>query len=65
MPRGLRRFTLLSSDTFAVVTIANSLWDRPAARDLFLKAQKEARQQLDFIVWGYVVMLEHFSSPDQ
>src|SRR5215471_4212019 len=29
-------------------------------RDLFLKILEEVRQKFDFVVWGYVVMPEHF-----
>jgi putative transposase len=29
-------------------------------RDLFLKILEEVRQKYDFVVWGYVVMPEHF-----
>ena len=29
-------------------------------RDLFLKILEEVRRKFDFVVWGYVVMPEHF-----
>jgi putative transposase len=32
----------------------------PAQRDLFLKILEEVRRKYDFVVWGYVVMPEHF-----
>ena len=32
----------------------------PTQRDLFLKILEEVRKKYDFVVWGYVVMPEHF-----
>jgi len=62
MPKGLRRFQGGSERHF----ITSSCYHRQQflasarRRDLFLKILEEVRRKFDFVVWGYVVMPEHF-----
>jgi putative transposase len=62
MPKGLRRIQGGGDRHF----ITCSCYRRQAflgserRRDLFLKILEEVRQRYDFVVWGYVVMPEHF-----
>ena len=62
MPKGLKRFHSGGDEHF----ITSSCYHRQPflasarRRDLFLKILEEVRQKYQFVVWGYVVMPEHF-----
>ena len=62
MPKGLKRFHSGGDEHF----ITSSCYRRQPflasarRRDLFLNLLEEVRQKYQFVVWGYVVMPEHF-----
>ncbi len=62
MPKGLQRFH--SSDDEHFITCScyhhQPFLSSARRRDLFLKIFEEVRHKYQFIVWGYVVMPEHF-----
>jgi putative transposase len=66
MPQGLRRFHNTGQRHFTPgsspeLPKACSCYRRqPRRRDYFLKVFEEVRQKYDLVVWGYVVMPEHF-----
>jgi putative transposase len=64
MPKGLRRYHYHDgcSRHFITCSCYHRLQFLGSARrrDLFLQILEEVRQKFDFVVWGYVVMPEHF-----
>src|SRR5712671_6299653 len=62
MPKGLRRFHASGQRHFITCRCYRRQQFLGSAhrRDVFLKNLDEVRQQYDFVVWGYVVMPEHF-----
>jgi putative transposase len=62
MPKGLRRFHASGDRHFITCSCyrRQQFLGSARRRDLFLKILDEVRQQYDFVVWGYVVMPEHF-----
>src|SRR5262245_54880881 len=62
MPKGLRRFHSSGQRHFITCSCyrRQPLLGSPDRRDLFLTILEETRQKYDFVVWGYVVMPEHF-----
>jgi putative transposase len=62
MPKGLRRFHASGQRHFITCSCYRRQQFLGSAhrRDVFLKILDEVRQQYDFVVWGYVVMPEHF-----
>jgi REP element-mobilizing transposase RayT len=62
MPKGLRRFHASGQRRFITCSCyrRQQFLGSARRRDLFLNILDEVRQQYDFVVWGYVVMPEHF-----
>src|SRR5882672_9835065 len=62
MPKGLRRFHASGQRHFITCSCyrRQQFLGSTRCRDLFLRILDEVRQQYDFVVWGYVVMPEHF-----
>lgn len=62
MPKGLQRFHSSGHEHFITCSCYHRRPFLASARrrDLFLKILEEVRQKYQFIVWGYVVMPEHF-----
>lgn len=62
MPQGLRRFHSGGDEHFITCSCYHRqpFLSSARRRDLFLKILEEIRQKYQFIVWGYVVMPEHF-----
>ena len=62
MPKGLRRFHASGQRHFITCSCyrRQQFLGSARRRDLFVKILEEVRQQFDFVVWGYVVMPEHF-----
>jgi putative transposase len=62
MPQGLRRFHNTGQRHF-ITSSCYRCQPFPGSarrRDYFLKIFEEVRQKYDLVVWGYVVMPEHF-----
>ena len=62
MPKGLRRFHASGDRHFITCSCyrRQQLLGSARRRNLFLKILEEVRQKYNFVVWGYVVMPEHF-----
>jgi putative transposase len=62
MPKGLRRFHASGDRHFITCSCyrRQQFLGSARRRNVFLKILEEVRQQYDFVVWGYVVMPEHF-----
>jgi putative transposase len=62
MPKGLRRFHASGDRHFITCSCyrRQQFLGSALRRNVFLKILEEVRQQYDFVVWGYVVMPEHF-----
>jgi hypothetical protein len=62
MPQGLRRFHNTGQRHFITCSCyrRQPFLGSARRRDYFLKVFEEVRQKYDFVVWGYVVMPEHF-----
>jgi putative transposase len=62
MPKGLRRFHASGDQHFITCSCyrRQPFLGSARRRNLFLKILEEVRQKYDFVVWGYVVMPEHF-----
>jgi REP-associated tyrosine transposase len=62
MTKGLRRFHASGQRHFITCSCYHrqQLLGSAHRRDLFLKILEETRLRYDFVVWGYVVMPEHF-----
>jgi putative transposase len=62
MPKGLQRFHSSGQEHFITCSCYHRQPFLASARrrDLFLKVLDEVRRKYGFIVWGYVVMPEHF-----
>jgi putative transposase len=62
MPKGLRRFHSTGERHFITCSCyrRQPFLGSARRRDYFLKIFEEVRQKYDFVVWGYVVMPEHF-----
>jgi putative transposase len=62
MPKGLRRFHSTGQRHFITCSCYRRQPFLASARrrDYFLKVFEEVRQKYDLVVWGYVVMPEHF-----
>jgi putative transposase len=62
MPKGLRRFHASGQRHFITCSCyrRQQFLGSARRRNVFLKILEEVRQQYDFVVWGYVVMPEHF-----
>jgi REP element-mobilizing transposase RayT len=48
------------TSSLAVVTVASSSWDRHIAAMCFSKSWTKSDSNMTSVVWGYVVMPEHF-----
>ena len=54
-------FMAVANDTSSLALLPSPEFPGSAhRRDVFLKILDEVRQEYDFVVWGYVVMPEHF-----
>ena len=62
MPKGLRRFHASGQRHFITCSCyrRQQFLGSARRRDLFLHILDELRQQYDFVVWGYVIVPEHF-----
>jgi putative transposase len=62
MPQGLRRFHTTGQRHFITCSCyrRQPFLGSARRRDYFLKVFEEVRQKYDLVVWGYVVMPEHF-----
>src|SRR5262245_34070291 len=62
MPKGLQRFHSSGHEHFITCSCYHRqpFLSSARRRDLFLTILEEVRQKYQFIVWGYVVMPEHF-----
>jgi hypothetical protein len=62
MPKGLRRFHNTGQRHFITCSCyrRQPFLGSARRRDYFLKVFEEVRQKYDLVVWGYVVMPEHF-----
>ena len=62
MPKGLRRFHHTGQRHFITCSCYHRqpFLGSARCRDYFLKIFEEVRQKYDLVVWGYVVMPEHF-----
>ena len=62
MPKGLRRRHGGGERHFITCSCYHRIAFLASARrrDVFLKILEEVRRKFDFVVWGYVVMPEHF-----
>jgi len=62
MPQGLRRFHNTGQRHFITRScyLRQPFLGSVRRRDYFLKVFEEVRQKYDLVVWGYVVMPEHF-----
>jgi REP element-mobilizing transposase RayT len=65
MPKGLRRFHNTGQRHFITCSCyrRQPFLGSARRRDYFLKIFEEVRQKYDLVVWGYVVMPEHFHVP--
>ena len=62
MPRGLQRFHSGGDQHFITCSCYHRFPFLASARrrDLFLKILEQTREKYQFVIWGYVVMPEHF-----
>jgi len=62
VPKGLQRFHSSGDEHFITCSCYHRqpFLSSVRRRDLFLKILEDVRQKYQFVVWGYVVMPEHF-----
>ena len=62
MPKGLQRFHSGGDEHFITCSCYHRepFFASARRRDLFLKILEEVREKYQFVIWGYVVMPEHF-----